>query len=69
MISSREVGIVKGCDCGGIEVGRGGNLVGAGRTRRGACRRGSTLLRYEVKTSGRSRGLRKGMSRLDNSQL
>ncbi len=52
MVSSRVSGMWKGAGWGGIVLGRGSNLLGAGNERRGASRRGSTCLRYVVKTSG-----------------
>lgn len=55
---------MKGAACGGIEGGNGRSLDGAGRTLRGASRKGSTCFLYVVNTSGRSRGSLKGMSRL-----
>lgn len=66
MRSEREVGMVKGEACGAIEDegGSGGSESGLGRERRGLKWRGSTDLRKEVKTSGRSLILSNGMSRL-----
>lgn len=60
--------MLKGAGWGGIELasGSGGSEPdrGGGRTARGCSRSGSTILRYEVKTSGRSVGLVKGNWRL-----
>ena len=63
-MSSRVFGIVNGAGWGGMDGGRGGSSCGAGKVGRGASRRGSTCLRYVVKTSGVSRGWSKGTSRL-----
>lgn len=66
MSSERVVGIVKGEDWGAIEDvgGSGGRESGTGRVGRGLLLRGSTDLRNEVKTSGRSLILSNGRSRL-----
>jgi hypothetical protein len=47
--------------------GRLGRDLGVESSALGASRRGSTDLRYEVKTSGRAEGESKGTSRLDSS--
>jgi len=54
MVSSSVVGMVNGASCDGIDGGSGGSDFGADRERRGASRRGSTRLRYDVKTSSTS---------------
>ena len=52
--------MLKGADCGGIVSGKGSKFFGSPNVRREASRKGSTCLRYVVKTSGSFRGLPNG---------
>jgi hypothetical protein len=63
-VSFRVEGIEKGCFCGGMLGGSGGNRVGVGRTFRGRSRSGSSVFRNVVYTFCRSDMSSKGKSRL-----
>src|SRR5271155_5207210 len=65
---SNDSGMTKGEDCCGMAKGSGGRDFGDQSVFRGASRRGSTDLRYVVKTSGKSLALSKGKSRLPHCQ-
>ena len=69
---SRDETVVKGCSCGGIEDSDGNvgsdDLPGRGKTLRGFPLNGSCDFLYVVKTSGKSSGPARPVSRLKKSK-